>query len=296
MRRWISAALAALLPAAVRAVQLTDSLQDADLAQSGYLPCHNIDPARLGNYTRAWLNTYSSNEYFHAKPLVYTPPGATDELVILVSNQNNIRVLDGATGTLKYSRTVQPPFMAFDSNCGDIQYSIGITGTPYIDAATNIMYFFSKGYRPGSGPGDPNNPGVGAINGTYKLYAVTLPTLADISGFPVTIDGHAADNDPTRYFVGGVVLQRPSVAVVGNTIVGGFGGHCDNFNYTGMLVSVSKTAGVGVTGVQAMVASPGAPSPIPTDYINGNGGKAGIWQAGAGLAYDGGNKLYFTTG
>jgi hypothetical protein len=38
---------------------------------------------------------------------------------------------------------------------------------------------------------------------------------------------------------------------------GGFGGHCDNFNYTGMLVAVSKVPGVGITNIQAMIASPG---------------------------------------
>jgi hypothetical protein len=38
---------------------------------------------------------------------------------------------------------------------------------------------------------------------------------------------------------------------------GGFGGHCDNFNYTGMLVAISKTPGVGITNIQAMEASPG---------------------------------------
>jgi hypothetical protein len=61
-----------------------------------------------------------------------------------------------------------------------------------------------------------------------------------------------------RYFLGGTVLQRPSLASVGNVVVAGFGGHCDNFNYTGMLVSVSKTTGVGVTNVIAMEAQPGA--------------------------------------
>ena len=60
------------------------------------------------------------------------------------------------------------------------------------------------------------------------------------------------------YFVGGTVLNRPGLAMIGNTVVGGFGGHCDNFNYTGMLVAVSKTPNVGVTNIQAMEASPGA--------------------------------------
>jgi hypothetical protein len=69
---------------------------------------------------------------FYAKPLVYTPPGSAHELVITVSNQNIIRVIDGVTGALVKSRTLAPPFQAADSNCGDIPNTIGITGTPII--------------------------------------------------------------------------------------------------------------------------------------------------------------------
>jgi len=95
-----------------------------------------------------------------------------------------------------------------------------------------------------------------AALGQYKMYAVHIPTLTDVAGYPIIIDGRAADNDGTRYFVGGTVLQRPGLAMVGNSVVAGFGGHCDNFNYTGMLLSVSKTTGK-INGLQAMVASPG---------------------------------------
>lgn len=34
--------------------------------------------------------------------------------------------------------------------------------------------------------------------GVYKMYAVKLPGLTDIAGFPVIIDGHSANNDPAR--------------------------------------------------------------------------------------------------
>lgn len=34
--------------------------------------------------------------------------------------------------------------------------------------------------------------------GQYKLYAVQLPGLTDVVGFPVSIEGHNANNDPTR--------------------------------------------------------------------------------------------------
>lgn len=43
----------------------------------------------------------------------------------------------------------------------------------------------------------------------YRFYAVNINDLTDRPGFPVLIDGHNADNDPARYFVGGTVLQRP---------------------------------------------------------------------------------------
>ena len=82
----------------------------------------------------------------------------------------------------------------------------------------------------------------------------------------------------SRYFLGGTVLQRPGLAILGNTIIAGFGGHCDNWNYTGMLVAVSKTAGVGVTNIQATMASPG--QAIELDVTQQLGGKAGIWQSG----------------
>jgi hypothetical protein len=162
---------------------------------------------------------------------------------------NVVRVLDSATGNVVYTRTLDAPFTQADAQCGDVSNFIGIIGTPYIDAATEIMYFFSKGYKAGTTSG--------TINGQYKMYAVKLPGLQDVQGFPVVIDGHYANNDITRYFVGGTLLQRPGLTSIGNSIVAGFGGHCDNFNYTGMLVTVSKTSGVGVTNIQAMVASPG---------------------------------------
>jgi hypothetical protein len=259
-----------------------------DPPQSGYLPNHNINPTK--SLAISWKNTYNSLEVFYAKPLVYTPSGSAHELVITVSNQNIVRVIDGVTGALIKSRTLAPPFQAADTSCGDIPNTIGITGTPIIDGSTGIMYLFSKGYQGGA-------TGSGTLKGEYKFYAINVPALTDVSGFPIIIDGHNANNDHTRYFLGGTVLQRPSLAEIGNTIVGAFGGHCDNFNYTGMLVAVSKTSGVGVTNIQAMEASPGAPTPQALNYIVQGGGKAGIWQSGMGLAADTtANRVFFVTG
>jgi iron transport multicopper oxidase len=99
----------------------------------------------------------------------------------------------------------------------------------------------------------------------------------------------------SRYFIGGTVLQRPSLTTINNVVIGGFGGHCDKFNHTGMLVAVSKSPGVGVTSIYAMEASPGAPAVIANFSGDQGDGKAGIWQSGMGLATDG-NRLFFATG
>jgi hypothetical protein len=114
------------------------------------LPNHNIDPVRVASsLTIAWKKTFNLNEVFYAKPLVYTPAGAPNEYVITVSNQNIVRVMDGITGHLIQSRTLDAPFASSDTDCGDIPNTVGITGTPIIDTATDIMYFFAKGYKNG---------------------------------------------------------------------------------------------------------------------------------------------------
>jgi hypothetical protein len=103
--------------------------------------------------------------------------------------------------------------------------------------------------------------------GQYKFYALQLPALTNVPGYPIIIDGSYANNDPTRYFVGGTLLQRPGLAMIGNSVVAGFGGHCDNFNYTGMLVSVHKTAAK-INNIQAMVAAPGKSSFLCISPLN----------------------------
>ncbi|KAF4924369.1 WSC domain-containing protein [Colletotrichum fructicola] len=285
----LSIGVLASLPVLVASLATTDSYRDADLPQSGYLPNHNLDPNIAGSSSFRNLWTFTSpdsKEFWLAKPLVYTPEGGT-ELVITASEMNIIRIFDSKTGNILKQRTLQAPFSAADSNCGDIPNWVGITGTPIIDPATSIMYVFSKGYRDGTTSG--------TANGVYKMYAIRIPSLEDVDKFPVLIDSINADNDPAKYFVGGVALQRPSLAELNGHIVAAFGSHCGRWNYTGYLVSVSKTPGVGPVSMWATEAAPGAPKPQPIDLANETGGKAGIWQSGMGLPVIG-NNVYFVAG
>jgi iron transport multicopper oxidase len=55
------------------------------------------------------------------------------------------------------------------------------------------------------------------------MYALNIPSLTDAPGFPVIFDGHHADNDPAKWFVGGVAHQRPALTMVNGYVIAAFG-------------------------------------------------------------------------
>ena len=178
--------------------------------------------------------------------------------------------------------------MQSDIGCTDIPNTIGIIGTPVIDPATDTAYFFAKTYIPNYRMAGPT----GTFNGVYYFHGVNVNTLIDVFP-PILIDGSQSDNAPAKYFVGGTILQRPSLAQIGSVVYGAFGGHCDLFNYTGLVVGVDVNAQKVVTNF-AIESGPLAPQTNVWNQ-NGGGGEGGIWMAGFGLSTDG-NRLFFATG
>jgi hypothetical protein len=129
-----------------------------------------------------------------------------------------------------------------------------------------------------------------ALNAVYYLYGVYLDTLQDLYKFPLMIDDVPHDNDPRKMFLGGLVLQRPSLLLLGDMLYAGFGGLCDAFNYTGSVVAVNLAS----RNVYRWATQAGPESPYTDDWTKWHGGGAGgIWQAGMGLASDG-KDVFFT--
>lgn len=229
-------------------------------------------------------------EQFFSKPLVYTPARTGRQVVIAFSEQNRIFVIDAVNGTLYTMRDLnsegESPFNAKDlGQCNDISGTIGITGTPVIDIATETIYFWAKGYR---------TPGVtGWQNGAYRFHAVDVLTLAERPGFPTNLEGVGADNDATRRFIGGSMLQRPSLNLINGVVYAGFGGHCDQYNYTGWLVGMKASTGSLIT---AFSTSAGVRANPQDGTWTGGGGGAGIWMGGSILASDNPTRLMFATG
>jgi len=128
------------------------------------------------------------------------------------------------------------------------------------------------------------------LNSVYYMYAVYLETLQDVYKFPLFIDDAPAENDARKIFLGGLLLQRPSLLLMGDVLYAGFGGLCDAFNYTGVLVAVN----IQTRWINRWVTQAGPNSLYSEDWTKWHGGGAGgIWQAGMGLASDG-QDVYFT--
>lgn len=197
--------------------------------------------------------------------------------------------MNAKTGDPINARQVQPPFLQKEIGCNDIPNFIGITGTPVIDPATDAVYFFAKTYIPNfRAPG-----ATGVYNGVYYFYGVNINTLEDLPGYPILIDGTPSDNAPAKFFIGGVILQRPSLIQVGSMVYGGFGGHCDLFNYTGVVIGVDVAQKSVVTSF-AVESGPLVPQTNVWNE-NGGGGEGGIWMSGMGLSTDG-NRMFFVSG
>ncbi len=196
--------------------------------------------------------------------------------------------MNAKTGQLLNQRQVHTPFLQSDVGCTDIPGTIGIIGTPVIDPTSDTVYFFSKTYIPNLRVAGAT----GTSNGVYYFHGVNINTLAEDFA-PLLIDGTVAQNDARKTFVGGVVLQRPSLTQIGTVVYGAFGSHCDLFNYTGLVVGVDIVQKQVVT----QYAMESGPLSTPSEVLlqNGGGGQAGIWMSGMGLASDG-QRLFFVTG
>ena len=238
--------------------------QGADEARTNWYPDQpGLDPAVVGgpNFKRLFKTALplTAGELVLAQPLV------VNGKVLIVTEANNLYLLDAVTGAITNQRALGSAYNASAAiGCGDISPTVGITGTPVVDANSSTAYFFSKD---GSG--------------VYTFHAVDTGNLAERTGFPVTIGG-AAQNDPAITFDSVYEHQRPGMLFMNGVAYGAFAAHCDKgANYEGWIIGVSSTGEIKTRF---------------TTEAHASGHGAGIWQSGAGLASDGLGQILFATG
>lgn len=161
-----------------------------------------------------------------------------------------------------------------DTGSPDVAPTIGITGTPVIDPATNTMYVVSNTKE----------------NGAYfaRLHAIDITTGAERSGSPVEIKATVAGTGNGSS--GGQLAfsplwenQRPALALYNGYVYIGFAAHGDNGPWHGWLFSYDAS-----TLAQKAVLC-----------LSPNAYGAGIWASGAGLPIDtgaSGGRMFVVTG
>ncbi len=199
---------------------------------------------------------------------VYAQPVIANDTALVATEKNNIYGFDAISGARRWSRNVGVPWNPDDVACADLTPSVGITGTPVIDPASNTAYFFKKTYASGtSGPA------------AWFAHAVDVGSGAERAGFPVRIQGTAA-NEPGKAFNATDALQRAGLLLLDGVVYAAFAGHCDHQPYSGWVVGVSSAGAIRTMWTSAP----------------GDTGAAGIWQSGGGLISDGPDSIILATG
>jgi hypothetical protein len=237
--------------------------QAADESRAGWYPDQPLlDPATVSgpNFKRIFKTQLQPgfSQQVLAQPLV------VGGKVLVVTEANNAYLVDALTGAVLLSRNLGPAFDATTVGCSDVIPTVGITGTPVVDVATNTAYFYAK-----------------SSAGGWTLHAVNADDLTERAGFPVTIGG-SAQNDATAAFNSPYQLQRPGLLLMDGVVYAGFGSHCGLGPYRGWVIGVT-TAGVIRTMFTTLA---------NTTAKNGSS----IWMSGAGLVSDGAGQILFATG
>ncbi len=216
-----------------------------DAAHSGLAA--TMPPA--GALTTAWRAAMDG--VVQASPLV------VGDTVVAATENDTVYGLDRATGRVRWSRHLATPVAQSSLPCGNITPTVGITGTPVYDPATQRVFAVTTTRVSGA----VRHTLVGLDLGTGELRTST----------PVDPAGSHPEVQNQR---GALSLAAPSGRVV--VPLGGHNGDCGE--YHGYLVSVVAATGEGTTTFRA-----------------GAGTEAGMWQP-AGAAVDSAGFAFAVSG
>jgi hypothetical protein len=237
-----------------------------------------LTQANVSSSAFGLLHTVTLDDQVDAQPLVVTGltiSGATHNVVYVVTENNTVYAIDDSTGSVLLSRNLGSP-VANPLGCLNNGPNVGITGTPVIDTSKNAIYLIAY----------VNNGGTP----TYYLHALSLTTLSDLSGSPVTVFGsHTLSDGSTYAFNATYSRQRPALLLNGGTLYAGFGSFCD--------FDANLSRGWVLGWTESILA------PISANQLNDTLATSpntyffsSVWMSGAGSAADSSGNVYFTTG
>ena len=259
----------------------------------------------------------------YAEPLVLTnvtilagpntvgTPGTYNSVVFVATQHDSLYAIDAADGAILWQRTFLDTtnpndFLpgatsvtsvpSGDTNSGDINPEIGITGTPVIDPSTNIIYVLAKTKEIVGGNAyyvqRLHAINVGDGTDAAASFVIGTTTNGNTNDTPVYVNGTGDGNvDGVVQFNALREANRPALSLVNGRVYAEWASHGDNGPYHGWVVAWDvtnlQTQGMVLSGV------------LCTDP---NGGEGGIWGGGGGLTFDpdetfnGQPAFYFETG
>lgn len=249
-----------------------------DVARTGLnLSETTLTPSNVNSTMFGKVGFLSVDGVVDAEPL-YVPAvslgGAAHNVVLVETEQDSAYAFDAdSLAQLWHVSALASGEMPSDSRgCSQITPNIGITGTPVVDpsAGTHGTIFFVAMSIDS--------------NGAYhqRLHALDLSAGAEQSGSPVTIaatypgsgagsSGGQLTFDPKQY------AERSALLLLNGTLYLAWTSHCDINPYTGWIMGYSESS---LQQVSVLNVTP-------------NGSEGSIWMAGAGLAADSSNNIYF---
>lgn len=189
---------------------------------------------------------------------IWNQPLVVGSRVYVATVGDDVYALEGTTGQVIWHASAGTPVPSNKLPCGDVTPTVGIVGTPVIDAATGVLYAVADTWD-GS-----------AAHHVLEGFRVSdgarvLSTAVDPPG-----------SDPKA------ILQRTALNLSGSNVVFGYGGNDgDCSNYKGAVVSVPES-GAAPSYWQVPVAAPST-----------SGGA--VW-ATAGPSVDAAGTIYASTG
>jgi hypothetical protein len=154
--------------------------------------------------------------------------------------------------------------------CANISPQVGITSTPVIDPATNIMYVVARSKI--------------VANGTTTYYqylhAIEINSGIEVNGGPVQIQATINANNGPVSFNPQTQNQRAGLFVENGVVYIAWASHCDIQPYHGWLMGYQES------NLQQVAVYNSTP----------NGQQAGIWQSGAAPAVDEYGYIYLMNG
>jgi hypothetical protein len=167
--------------------------------------------------------------------------------------------------------------------CPNIVPTIGISGTPVIDLANQVLYLVVKVSSHTLTP-------TGVVpNYMQRVHALDLTTLADRPESPIEVKAEftsvGAVGAKTTQFNSQYENQRAALLLNRGKVYIAFAAHCDQGPYAGWILGYDAAT---LTQLHVFNAAPNA-------FGSGNGG-AGIWQGGDGPACDREGNIFCATG